>query len=87
MLAEPLKVAAEPQVSMEHSLSTIAQFNRCLKFLKQSILNIVIWVTWYWRVDVDGIGDVGVLLLSKGYFVYVLSGISKCCADIGFTTA
>jgi hypothetical protein len=42
MLVEPLKVATEPQVSMEHSLSTIAQFNLCLKFLKQSIMNSVI---------------------------------------------
>ena len=88
ILAEPLKVAAEPQVPVEHSLSTTAQFNLYLKFLSQSILNCVIWVTWYWQVDVDGIGDTGVLLLPKSYFVYFLSGISKrCYADRGCRTA
>jgi hypothetical protein len=88
ILAEPVKVAAEPQGPVEHSLSTTAQFNLYLKFLSQSILNCVIWVTWYWQVNVDGIGDTGVLLLPKGYFVYVLSGISKFFyTDRGFRTA
>jgi len=76
MLAEPVKVAAEPKVPVDHSLSTTAQFNFYFKFLSQNIMNCVIWVTWYWEVDVDGIGDTGVLLLPKSYFVYVLSGIN-----------
>ena len=33
MVAKPVEVAAEPQVPVEHSLNTTAQFNLYLKFI------------------------------------------------------
>ena len=40
ILAEPVKVATEPEVPVEHSLSTAAQFNLCLKFLSQTFWTV-----------------------------------------------